>query len=459
MKFSDFDLLPQSLKALETRGITTPTPIQERSIPLLLDSQDVIGQASTGSGKTLAFSLPMVEFVDPKKAWVQALVLTPTRELANQIVDVVASLATADGLNVLPVYGGRSIGPQISAIKKGVQILVATPGRLVDLLKQGAVSLDRVVYAVIDEADEMLDYGFAKDVEFVLKALKGEHVTALFSATMPGWVQEASRKYLYKPATVTIPVGKAEEPKIDHIALKIRSSDRMDALRSLLDQADNGSSIVFGRTKYGVRNLAKKLASFGYSVGCLQGNMSQNARDRVMQDFRDNTIEVLVATNVAARGLDVDHVELVVNYELPESPELLTHRVGRTGRMGREGSAYTLIADTDDEQWGKLKRGLKQAIRPMDWVKPSNLDSNAAKRLEAVASRAAASPPPTAAASPERNGSPRAGSPSRSSRGDSARAGASSGSRASRSGRPLAAVGASGAGESDAPKRRRRRRR
>lgn len=384
MKFSDFDLLPQSLKALTAQDITTPTPIQEKTIPLLLDSQDVIGQASTGSGKTLAFALPMLEFVDPKKPWVQALVLTPTRELANQIVEVVQGVGRADGIKVLPVFGGRAIGPQISAIKKGVQILVATPGRLVDLLRQGAVKLDRVIYAVVDEADEMLDYGFAKDVEFVLNALKGEHVTALFSATMPDWVQQASRKYLHKPVTVTIATTKEEEPKIEHFALKIHSSERMDALRSLLDKTDNGSSIVFGRTKYGVRNLAKKLASFGYSVGCLQGNMSQNARDRVMQDFRDNNIGVLVATNVAARGLDVDHVELVVNYELPESPELLTHRVGRTGRMGREGFAYTLVADTDDEQWSKLKRGLKQTIRPLEWDRPSTT-SGAPRRPQAAA--------------------------------------------------------------------------
>ncbi len=368
MKFSDFDLLPQSLRALTAREITTPTPIQEKSIPLLLDSQDVIGQASTGSGKTLAFSLPMMEFVDPKKAHVQAIVLTPTRELANQIADVVNLLGQKDGVKTLTVYGGRSINPQILAIKQGAHILVATPGRLVDLLRQRAVRLDKVVYAVIDEADEMLDYGFAKDVEFVLKALTGEHVTALFSATMPEWVQEASKKYLYKPTMVTIATTKEQEPKIEHIALKIREDDRMNALRSLLDKTDDGTSIVFGRTKHGVRKLAKKLTELGYSVGCLQGNMSQNARDRVMQDFRESKVSILVATNVAARGLDVDHVELVVNYELPESSELLTHRVGRTGRMGREGAAYTLISDSDDEKWRKLKRGITQTIKPVEWA-------------------------------------------------------------------------------------------
>lgn len=402
MKFSEYDLLPQSLKALTARGICTPTPIQESSIPLLLDSQDVIGQASTGSGKTLAFSLPMMEFVDPKKRHVQALVLTPTRELANQIVEVIDHLGRADGIVTLPIYGGRSINPQIAAIKKGAHILVATPGRLVDLLRQKAVRLDRVVYAVIDEADEMLDYGFAKDVEFVLKALTGEHVTALFSATMPDWVQQASQKYLYKPATVTIATSKEQEPKIEHVALKIRNDDRMDALRSLLDTAEAGTSIVFGRTKHGVRKLAKKLSELGYSVGCLQGNMSQNARDRVMQDFRENRLNILVATNVAARGLDVDHVELVVNYELPESPELLTHRVGRTGRMGKEGAAYTLIAETDDEKWGKLKRGLKQTITLREWnpksrTRGATATAGPASRVQPTAKLTAKSAPAASA--------------------------------------------------------------
>lgn len=390
MKFSDFGLLPQSFKALSALGITEPTPIQEKSIPLLLDSQDVIGQASTGSGKTLAFSIPMVEFVDPSKPYIQGIVLTPTRELANQIVEVVSGLGKADGLKVLPIFGGRSINTQIEAIRKGAHILIATPGRLVDLLKQKKVNLARVVYAVIDEADEMLDYGFARDVEFVLNSLPQDRVTALFSATMPEWVGQASKKYLYQPQTVSVLSDKKVAPKIDHVALKLPSSQRMDALRSLLSKSENGSSIVFGRTKHGVRNLARKLAGMGYSVGCLQGNMSQNARDRVMQDFRENRVGILVATNVAARGLDVDHVELVVNYELPESPELLTHRVGRTGRMGREGLAYTLVGDTDDDQWRKLSKGLKQKIRLENWsggpATASGATAVAAKPVRAVQS-------------------------------------------------------------------------
>lgn len=368
MTFSDFDLLPQSIRALEAQEIRVPTPIQEKTIPLLLESIDVIGQARTGSGKTLAFALPMVEFVDPDKRHIQALVITPTRELANQIVDVINTLGKADGLKVLPVFGGRSINPMIAAIKRGVHILVATPGRLVDLLNRKAVNLDRVTYAVVDEADEMLDSGFAKDVEKILKSLRGEHVTALFSATMPDWVHEASRKYLYKPEIVKVDPEPKDEPKIEHFVMKFPAARRMDALRHLLDQGHEGSSIVFGRTKHGVRKLAKKLTNFGYSVGCLQGNMSQNARDRVMQEFRQNEVSILVATNVAARGLDVDHVELVVNYELPESSELLTHRVGRTGRMGREGQAYTLVGDEDDKKWNKLRRDFKRPMKTVEWA-------------------------------------------------------------------------------------------
>lgn len=367
MLFSDFDLLPQSIEALKRQKIETPTPIQEKAIPLLLEEHDVIGQAQTGSGKTLAFSLPLLEFVDPKSAAIQAVVITPTRELANQIAEVIDDLGRVDKIKVLPVYGGRSINPQISKLKKGVHVLVATPGRLVDLINRKAIDLSKVIYAVIDEADEMLDQGFARDVEKILKALEGDHITALFSATMPDWVHQASKKYLHQPKIVKVDSTPEEEPNIEHVGLKFPADRRMDVLESLLNKARDGSSIVFGRTKHGVKKLAKKLGNKGYSAVALQGNMSQNARDRVMKQFRDNEVSILVATNVAARGLDVDHVELVVNYELPENSELLTHRVGRTGRMGREGNAFTLIADSDHKKWRQLKKGLKDTIPVRPW--------------------------------------------------------------------------------------------
>ena len=362
MSFKKFGLLSQSLRALSRQEITNPTPIQEKAIPLLLESNDIIAQAKTGSGKTLAFSLPMVEFVDPEKKNPQALVITPTRELANQIVDVIVEISKEDKLKVLPIFGGRSIGRQVDALKKGAHILVATPGRLVDLIKRNDVNLDAVNYVVIDEADEMLDKGFARDIDFIFKRLKGEHLTALFSATMPSWVLDAGKKYLHEPVTVKVDTAPEEAPKIEHTALTF-TGPRINVLKQLLNSAQDGSSIVFGRTKRGVRRLAKQLDQMGYSVTCLQGNMSQNARDRVMQEFREGRSSILVATNVAARGLDIDHVEQVINYELPESSELLTHRVGRTGRSGREGFAYTLVGAEDAKKWNKLKRDSRLKIQ------------------------------------------------------------------------------------------------
>ena len=365
MNFKDFGLLPQSIAALKKQGIHTPTTIQEKAIPPLLDSYDIIAQAQTGSGKTLAFVLPMLEFVQPEERQIQGLVITPTRELANQIVDVIESLAKGDGIRTLAVFGGRSIGPQMQAIKRGVHLVVATPGRLLDLIRRKAIDLRQVQFVVVDEADEMLDRGFAKDLEAILTTLRHDHLTALFSATVPDWVHEASSKYLHDPVRVKVETTPEEQPKIEHHVLTIRSDQRAAALDSLLDGSD--SSIVFTRTKHGARKLAKKLAAAGRSVACLQGNMSQNARDRVMRDFRDQRAEILVATNVAARGLDVDHVELVINYELPENAELLTHRVGRTGRMGREGRAVTLISPDNHKKWQQLKRHSGLEVTTSAW--------------------------------------------------------------------------------------------
>lgn len=362
MSFKNFDLLPQSLKALARQKITHPTLIQEKAIPLLLESNDIIAQAKTGSGKTLAFSLPLVEFVDPKNKAPQALVITPTRELANQIVEVISELSKEDKLKVLAIFGGRSIGAQVNALKRGAQILVATPGRLVDLIKRNDIRLDAINYVVLDEADEMLDKGFARDIDFIFKKITGEYLTALFSATMPDWVLEAGKKYLHQPVTVKVETKPEDAPKIEHTALTF-SGPRINVLKQLLNSATDGSSIVFGRTKRGVRRLAKQLDQAGFSVGCLQGNMSQNARDRVLQAFRDGESSILVATNVAARGLDIDHVEQVINYELPESSELLTHRLGRTGRIGREGFAYTLVGAEDAKKWNKLKRDSRLKIQ------------------------------------------------------------------------------------------------
>jgi ATP-dependent RNA helicase DeaD len=367
LSFGDFRLSNASLAALAGMGITTPTPIQAEVLPLLLDGRDVIGQARTGSGKTLAFALPLIEVVDPRLKSVQALVLTPTRELAVQVASVVNELGAPRGLKTLMISGGRAFGPQRDELRRGVHVVVGTPGRVLDLLNQGALWLDRVRFLVLDEADEMLDRGFAPDVEKIIARTTPDRQTALFSATVPAWVKQTAHKHLHDAATVTITPEPGEVTQIEHLAFDIGQADKMQVLQDLLNHRGDGSIIVFGRTKHGVNKLARRLQADGYPVAALQGNLSQNARDRVMDDFRNGHVPILVATNVAARGLDVSHVEQVINLELPESPELLTHRIGRTGRMGRQGQAITLLGPEDTIKWRRLERGFTRPIPRAPW--------------------------------------------------------------------------------------------
>lgn len=348
-------------------GITTPTPIQAETLPHLLDGYDVIGQARTGSGKTLAFGIPAIEFVDPRKKSVQALILTPTRELAVQIGSVLEPLGARKGVKVGLIYGGRAIGPQRLMIREGVQIIVGTPGRVLDLINQGILWLNEVRYLVLDEADEMLDRGFAPDVEKIMSRVTPARQTALFSATFSEWIRKTIDRHLNDPITVSVDPNPEDVPVIEHTAFELGPIAKVDALKHLLDNRPEGSTIVFGKTKHGVKKLARQLEAAGYPVAALQGNLSQNARDKVMDDFRAGDVEILVATNVAARGLDISHVGLVINAELPESSELLTHRIGRTGRMGREGQAITLLGPEDAAKWRQIERGLGKQIQRKPW--------------------------------------------------------------------------------------------
>ncbi len=348
-------------------GIDTPTPIQALSLPLLLAGRDLIGQARTGSGKTLAFGLPLIERVDPRVRAVQAVVLTPTRELATQVGEVLTKLGEGRGLRTLLIYGGRSFGPQEAAVRAGAQIVVGAPGRVLDLIRRGTLHLDRVQYFVLDEADEMLDRGFAPDVERILAAVPRTRQTALFSATVPAWVLETARRHLNNPETVQVDTRPEDRPKIDHLVYDVPEGTKLDVLKRLLDARGDGATIVFGRTKHGVKKLGRQLEGLGYPVSALQGNLSQNARDRVMADFRTGVTKILLATNVAARGIDVDTVEQVINFDLPESAELLTHRVGRTGRMGREGRAITLLGPEDGPKWRQLERASGRTLPRLRW--------------------------------------------------------------------------------------------
>ena len=353
--------------ALADMDIVEPTPIQAQTIPHLLAGHDLIGQARTGSGKTLAFAVPAVERCDPSKRGIQALVLVPTRELAIQVAGVASTLVAGQKSSVTLLYGGRSVRPEQAALRRGAHIVVGTPGRTLDHLRQGNLDLRSVRFLVLDEADEMLDKGFARDVESILARTPSERQTALFSATMPRWVADMAKKHLRNPVTVEIDLDLAAPPTVEHQVYTIEKADKIGAVQTLLDERDGEPILVFGRTKHGVKKLAKQLDSMGYPVAALQGNLRQSARERVMKDFRSGAAPILVATNVAARGLDVEGIGQVINFDLPDSEQLFTHRVGRTGRMGRSGEAITFVTPEEERKWREIERGLGRRFARKPW--------------------------------------------------------------------------------------------
>jgi len=344
--------------ALERMQIDTPTPIQERSIPALLEGRDVIAQAQTGSGKTLAFALPLIEKMDPGNQATQALILTPTRELAKQVGDVLAALARDTRIRTSLLYGGRPFGPQERELAAGAHVVIGTPGRILDHLRRRTLRLDRVKALILDEADEMLDRGFGPDVERILAATPRSRQTALFSATTPPWIEKIASKHLQDPVVIKTEDEADLEPDIDHVVMEVYREDKFQVLVRLLREPADGTTLVFGRTKHGVRNLGRRLEQMGFKLAVLQGNLTQEQRDRALKKFREGHVPILVATNVAARGLDILHIGRVINYEIPETHELFTHRVGRTGRMGRSGQAITLVAATDLAKWQTIEKGL-----------------------------------------------------------------------------------------------------
>jgi ATP-dependent RNA helicase DeaD len=365
--FAHFDIQAELHRALQAQGLEKPTPIQANAIPLLLDGRDVIGQARTGSGKTLAFVLPVVERANPALRAIQAVVLVPTRELAIQVGSVLAPLSGTRRLRHTLLYGGRSLGPEQRALRSA-QIVVGTPGRTLDHLRQGDLSLDRLFMFVLDEADEMLDRGFAPDVERILAYAPKARQTALFSATLPAWVAGIAARHVRNPVTIEVDANTPAPPEIEHVVYDVESGAKLDALRTLLNRRGDEAVIVFGRTKHGVKKLAQRLEALGYPAAALQGNLSQNARERVMTNFRSGAVPILLATNVAARGLDVPEVGQVINFELPESAEWFTHRVGRTGRMGRAGRAITLLTPDDAAKWRQFERKLGRRPERRQWA-------------------------------------------------------------------------------------------
>ncbi len=357
-------LAPALTAALKRAGLSEPTPIQNQAIPLALQGHDILGLAQTGTGKTLAFGLPLVDHLlaqpgRPAPKTVKALILAPTRELVNQIADSLRVLTTGTPIRIFTVVGGQSIGRQIETLKRGTDILVATPGRLIDLMERGAVDLSTVGHLVLDEADQMLDLGFIHALRKIAPRLGTPRQTMLFSATMPKQMEELSRAYLKDPRRVQVaPPGKAAD-KVTQSVHFIDRARKPELLRDILSRDLSALTLVFARTKHGAEKLMKDLVADGFNAASIHGNKSQGQRDRAIKAFRDGTVTTLVATDVAARGIDIPGVAYVINYDLPEVPDNYVHRIGRTARAGREGEAIAFCTPEEADQLRDIQKLMK----------------------------------------------------------------------------------------------------
>ncbi len=371
MRFEDLRLNKPLLDAVHSAGYETPTPIQAEAIPLILDGQDVLACAQTGTGKTAAFALPVLQRLGtgqspsrreggrPRVRHIRTLVLAPTRELAVQILDSFSTYGRFSGQRYTAVFGGVNKNPQTRALRNGVDILVATPGRLLDHMSDGTVRLDAVDILVLDEADRMLDMGFMPDIRRILKQVPQRRQTLLFSATMPPPIRELSKNILTNPASIEVARVSAPAENVEHWAYRVEKQDKPNLLCSVLEHTPYSKALVFTRTKHGADKVVRNLARAGVSVAAIHGNKSQNARTRALAGFRSGKTSVLVATDIAARGLDIDNISHVINYDLTTEPETYVHRIGRTARAGATGAALSFISSED---YGSL-RAIEQLIR------------------------------------------------------------------------------------------------
>ncbi|WP_460773353.1 DEAD/DEAH box helicase [Microbacterium sp. GXF7504] len=376
--FSDLGLDAAVLKALKEVGYETPSAIQAATIPLLMAGRDVIGMAQTGTGKTAAFALPVLSQLDPGAAKPQALVLAPTRELALQVCEAFESYAShLKGVRVLPIYGGQGYGTQLSALRRGVQVVVGTPGRIMDHLDKGTLDLSELRFLVLDEADEMLRMGFAEDVETILAETPAEKQVALFSATMPAQIRRISQQYLRDPEEITVKAKTATSANITQRYLVVSYPQKVDALTRILEVENFDGMIVFVRTKNETETLAEKLRARGYTAAAISGDVAQAQRERTVNQLKSGKLDILVATDVAARGLDVERISHVVNYDLPIDTESYVHRIGRTGRAGRTGDAISFVTPRERRMLTAIERATRQPLTQMQL--PSVEDVNATR--------------------------------------------------------------------------------
>jgi ATP-dependent RNA helicase DeaD len=367
-KFSELGLSEPVQQALDELGYQDPTPIQAQAIPELLDGHDVIGQAQTGTGKTAAFGLPMLEYLDPDNEEVQAVVLTPTRELCIQVTQALRSYAEHLDINIVAVFGGAPIKSQQSQLRSGAHVVVATVGRMKDLMSRHSLVLTAARYVVLDEADEMLDLGFIEDVEKILRMCPSGRQTLLFSATMPEPVKRLAEAYMYDPVTIKVTPKKPTLDAIEQAFVEVDAKEKTSKLIEVLKAEDPEQAIIFCRTKIGCSRLDKQLADKGLRVKALHGDLSQGQRDGVMISFKERRMPLLVATDIAARGLDIEHVTHVINFDVPDTTDTYIHRIGRTGRVGRTGRAITFVTPKQREEIGRIEREAKTVLG--EWERP-----------------------------------------------------------------------------------------
>jgi ATP-dependent RNA helicase DeaD len=361
--FNDLNLQPELVQAVTELGFTSPTPIQSGVIPLMLDGRDILGQAQTGTGKTAAFALPMIQTLQPGHKYIQGLVLVPTRELATQVAGAISDLGRHTGVNVLAVYGGQPYGAQIGALRRGVDILVGTPGRLLDLIDRSVLDLGGIRTVVLDEADEMLSMGFIEDIETILSNTPEDHQTALFSATLPAPIRRLAEKYMQEPQQVTVQREQVTVDAIEQRYYLVSTHEKTAALTRLFEVEEITSALIFVRTRVETTTLAAELSARGFPAEALSGDLIQEARERTLNRFRQGQVQVLVATDVAARGLDIDNISHVFNFQLPDDPEIYVHRIGRTGRAGKTGIAITFVSASERRRLGRVEAFTRKKIQ------------------------------------------------------------------------------------------------